>query len=156
MVPAIIVLDCLNQRPSWPWQDNPSSRYCPTRWVQRGRDERQVSHSTLVVILIIRIVLRYFIFIHSEFIVISIIWLWICILRSSRLTLRTSNAGIPALRKLPCGVGSRYTGFAQTPLWRRKPVYRRHGMSRRHDARRRSPVYRLCFLMRTGTWMPES
>ena len=30
------------------------------------------------------------------------------------LTLRTSEAGIPALRKLPCGVGSRYTGFAQT------------------------------------------
>ena len=31
---------------------------------------------------------------------------------SSRLilTLRTSDAGIPALRKLPCGVGSRYTG----------------------------------------------
>ena len=26
------------------------------------------------------------------------------------LTLRTSEAGIPALRKLPCGVGSRYTG----------------------------------------------
>ena len=25
-------------------------------------------------------------------------------------TLRTSEAGIPALRKLPCGVGSRYTG----------------------------------------------
>ena len=27
-----------------------------------------------------------------------------------KLTLRTSNAGIPALRKLPCCVGSRYTG----------------------------------------------
>ena len=26
------------------------------------------------------------------------------------LTLRMSEAGIPALRKLPCGVGSRYTG----------------------------------------------
>ena len=26
------------------------------------------------------------------------------------LTLRTSEAGISALRKLPCGVGSRYTG----------------------------------------------
>ena len=26
------------------------------------------------------------------------------------LTLRTSEAGIPALRKLPCGVRSRYTG----------------------------------------------
>ena len=36
------------------------------------------------------------------------------------LTLRTSEAGIPALRKLPCGVGRRYTGFAQTSLWRRK------------------------------------
>ena len=46
-----------------------------------------------------------------------------------RLTLRTSEAGILALRKLPCGVGRRYTGFAQTPLWRRKPVYRRHGMA---------------------------
>ena len=45
------------------------------------------------------------------------------------LTLRTSEAGIPALRKLPCGVGRRYTGFAQTSLWRRKPVYRRHGMT---------------------------
>ena len=45
------------------------------------------------------------------------------------LTIRTSEAGIPALRKLPCGVGRQYTGFAQTFLWRRKPVYRRHGMS---------------------------
>ena len=45
------------------------------------------------------------------------------------LTLKTSDAGIPALRKLPSGVGCQYTGFAQTSLWRRKPVYRRHGMS---------------------------
>ena len=30
------------------------------------------------------------------------------------LTLGTSEAGIPALRKLPCGVGRQYTGFAQT------------------------------------------
>ena len=45
------------------------------------------------------------------------------------LNLRTSEAGIPALRKLPCGVGRRYTGFAQTSLWRQKSVYRRHGMS---------------------------
>ena len=45
------------------------------------------------------------------------------------LTLRTSEAGIPALLKLPCGVGRLYTGFAQTSLWRRQPVYRRHGMS---------------------------
>ena len=43
------------------------------------------------------------------------------------LTLRTSDAGIPALRKLPCGVGRRYTDLAQTSLWRRKPVYLRHG-----------------------------
>ena len=48
---------------------------------------------------------------------------------SFTLTLRTSDASIPALRKLPCGVGRLYTGFAQTSLWRRKPVYRRHGMS---------------------------
>ena len=54
------------------------------------------------------------------------------------LTPRTSEAGIPALRKLPCGVAHRYTGFAQTSLWRRMPVYR------------------LCFLKRTGTRMPES
>ena len=45
------------------------------------------------------------------------------------LTLRTSEAGIPALRKLPCGVARRYTGIAQTSLWRRKPVNRRNGMS---------------------------
>ena len=48
---------------------------------------------------------------------------------SQILTLRTSDAGIPALRKLPYGVERRYTGFAQSSLWRRKPVYRRHGMS---------------------------
>ena len=45
------------------------------------------------------------------------------------LTLRTSEAGIPALCKLPCCNARRYTGFAQTSLWRRKRVYRRHGMS---------------------------
>ena len=33
------------------------------------------------------------------------------------------------MHKLPCGVGCRYSGFAQTSLWRRKSVYRRHGMS---------------------------
>ena len=54
------------------------------------------------------------------------------------LTLRMAEAGIPALRKLPCGVACRYTGFAQTSLWRR------------------TPVYWLCFLKRTGTRMPES
>ena len=48
---------------------------------------------------------------------------------SNSLTLRTSEASIPALRKLPCGVGRRYTDFARTSLWHRKPVYRRHGMS---------------------------
>ena len=41
------------------------------------------------------------------------------------LTLRTSEAGILALRKLPCGLARRYTGFAQTSLWCRKPEYRR-------------------------------
>ena len=45
------------------------------------------------------------------------------------LTLRTSEAGIPDLRKLPCGIARRCTGFAQTSLSRRKPVYRRNGMS---------------------------
>ena len=40
------------------------------------------------------------------------------------LTLRTSEAGIPATRYV--------------------------------NARRPMPVYRLCFLMCTGTWMPES
>ena len=40
------------------------------------------------------------------------------------LTLRTSEAGIPALRKHPCGVTRRYTGFAQTSPWRCTPVYR--------------------------------
>ena len=54
-----------------------------------------------------------------------------CVMSSNNnnLTLRTSEASIPALRKLPCGIGRRYTGFAQTSLWRRKPVYRRYGMS---------------------------
>ena len=51
------------------------------------------------------------------------------LLSPSILTLRTSEAGIPALCKLPCGVRSRNTGFVQTSLWRQKSVYRRHGMS---------------------------
>ena len=42
------------------------------------------------------------------------------IIEFSDLTLRTSEAGILALRKLPCGIARRYTGFAQTSLWRRK------------------------------------
>ena len=45
------------------------------------------------------------------------------------LTLRTSEAGIPALRKLPCGVRRPYTGFAETSLWRQKLVYWWHSMS---------------------------
>ena len=35
-----------------------------------------------------------------------------CRLISRYLTLRMSEAGIPALRKLPCGVARRYPGFA--------------------------------------------
>ena len=64
-----------------------------------------------------------------------LIWLWSqpCY---GTLTLRTSEAGIPALRKLPCGVGSRYTGGTV--------------------CQRQASVYRLCFLMHTGTRMPES
>ena len=66
---------------------------------------------------------------------------------SAILTLRTSEASIPALRKLPCGVARRYTGFVQTSLWHRKPVYRRHGMSTPGVGRR----YTGFVLMRTGT-----
>ena len=56
----------------------------------------------------------------------------------SLLTLRTPEAGIPTLRKLPYGARSRYTvgTVCQRP--------------------RQKSVYRLCFLMHTGTRMPES
>ena len=67
----------------------------------------------------------------------------------------------------PLDARSRYTDFAQTFLRRQKSVYCRHGMStpapevciptaRCINARRQKSVYRLCFLMHTGTWMPES
>ena len=52
--------------------------------------------------------------------------------------LMTSEAGIPTLRKLPYGVRSRYTDGMEV------------------NARRQKSVYRLCFLLRTGTGMPES
>ena len=66
----------------------------------------------------------------------------------------------------PSDVG-RYTGFAQTSLWRRMPVYRHCAnfpvaseagipAARYVNDRRRTPVYRLCFLKCTGTRMPES
>ena len=48
------------------------------------------------------------------------------------LTLRTSEAGIPTLRKLLYGVRSRYTDGTEV------------------NARRQKSVYRLCFLLRTG------
>ena len=47
----------------------------------------------------------------------------------SRLTLRTSKAGIPTLRKLPYGVRSQYTGGKEVNARCQKPVYRRHSMS---------------------------
>ena len=74
-----------------------------------------------------------------------------CIFRCD-LTLRTSEAGIPALCKLPCGVARRYR------LCTNFPVASEAGIPAARDvnARRRTPVYRLCFLMRTGTGMPES
>ena len=50
-------------------------------------------------------------------------------LLSVLLILRTSEDGIPALSKLPCGVARWYTGFTQTSLWHQKPVYQQHGMS---------------------------
>ena len=63
-------------------------------------------------------------------------------------TLRTSEAGIPALRKLPCGIARR-----QYRLCANFPVASEAGIpaARYVNARRRTPVYRLCFLMRTGT-----
>ena len=62
---------------------------------------------------------------------------------------------------------SRYTDFAQTSLRRQKSVYRRHGMLTHApevgiptawciNASRQKSVNRLCFLMHTGIWMPES
>ena len=54
------------------------------------------------------------------------------------LTLRTSQAGIPALRKLPCGVACRYTGGTIC------------------QCQASHAVYWLCFLKHTGTRMPES
>ena len=80
-------------------------------------------------------------------------------------TPKTSQAGIPALRKLPVASARRYTGFVQTSLWRRTPVYRlcanfsvasHAGIpgARYVNARRHTPVYKLCFLMLTGTsWL---
>ena len=75
--------------------------------------------------------------------------------------------GIGSLMLNPQDVGRRYTGFAETSLWRRTPVYRlcanfsvasEAGIlaTRYVNARRRTPVYRLCFLQRTGTALPES
>ena len=57
-----------------------------------------------------------------------------------KLTLRTSETGILALCKLPCGITRPYTGFAQTSLWRRKPVYRQNGMSMAGVGRRYIPA----------------
>ena len=74
------------------------------------------------------------------------------ITRKDQLTLRTSEAGIPALRELPYGVGSRYTGG--TVCQRQAPEVSIPA-ARYVNARRQKSVYRLCFLMRTGTGMPE-
>ena len=67
------------------------------------------------------------------------------------LTLWTSEAGILALRKLPYGVESRYTGG--TVCQRQAPE---DGIpaARYVNARRQKSVYRLYFLMCTGTRMP--
>ena len=62
---------------------------------------------------------------------------------------------------------SRYTDFAQTYLPRQNSVYRRHGMLTHApevgiltalciNVSSQKSVYRLCFLMYTGTKMPES
>ena len=62
---------------------------------------------------------------------------------------------------------SQSTNFAQTSLRRQKSVDCWHGIStpapevgrptaRYINARRQKSVDRLCFLMHTGTWMPES
>ena len=67
----------------------------------------------------------------------------------------------------PLNARSQYTDFAQTSLQCQKSVYRRHGIStpppeagipaaRYINAAGQKPVYRICFLMRTGTGMPES
>ena len=82
-------------------------------------------------------------------------------LASKELTLRTSHAGIPVLRKnfpvashagiptlrkLSCGVHASIPAHGMsTP-----------GVARYVNARRCTPVYWLCFLKRTGTRMPES
>ena len=67
----------------------------------------------------------------------------------------------------PLDARSLYTDFAQTSLRRQKSVYRRHGIStpppeagvpaaRYINATGQKPVYRICFLLCTGTGMPES
>ena len=67
----------------------------------------------------------------------------------------------------PLDARSRYTDFAQTSLRHQKSVYRWHGIStplpeadipvaRYINATGQKPVYRICFLMRTGSEMPES
>ena len=49
---------------------------------------------------------------------------------STTLTLRTSEAGILTLRKLPYGVRNRYTNGTEVNARHQKSVYRRHGMSK--------------------------
>ena len=67
----------------------------------------------------------------------------------------------------PLDARRRYTCFAQTSLRRQTPVYRRHGIFNAtaklrytggmvYQRHRPNSVYQLCFLMHTGTGMPES
>ena len=55
--------------------------------------------------------------------------IFITIKAVSQLTLRTSEADIPTLRKLPYAIRSRYTGGTEINARRQKSVYWRHGMS---------------------------
>ena len=67
----------------------------------------------------------------------------------------------------PLDAKSRYTDFAQTSLRCQKSVYRWHGISTQPpeagipaawyiNVTGQKPVYRICFLMHTGTGMLES
>ena len=91
--------------------------------------------------------------------------------RPTRIKFKTLDGRSEILRRAknlnPLDARSRYTDFVETSLRHQKSVYRLHGISTPPpksgipaawyiNATGQKPVYRICFLMRTGTGMPES
>ena len=71
----------------------------------------------------------------------------------SNLTFRTSEAGIPTLRKLPYGVRSRYTDGTEVPTPGATSRYTVGTVCQRQAPEVGIPTL---FLMHTGTGIPES